>query len=231
MNQYEVFIYCGGKCGSMTLVNTFSFYNYRTLHVHGEEQFREEYGDSIFDVIDHSDYNKIYFIDSYRLPIERKISSFFENIKLHVPDYVSKTTLELISYFNENLINTIEDYHPINEIMTHDNIPTFTAMDFENRYNIVEGNNRVYIKLLFRDIHKWSSILTTIFGVDIILMNQNTTKDKDIYPVYEEFLSRYLVPVSYIDDILSEDAEFKIYNTEQEQEEYIQKWRYLSKTN
>ena len=39
-----------------------------------------------------------------------------------------------------------------------------------------------------------------------------------------EFLDKYKVPKRYLEKVLSKDTEFKIYNTPEEQENYIKKW-------
>jgi hypothetical protein len=98
MNTYDIFVYCGGKCGSSTLYNTFINNGFSSIHVHSNYYYYYYYyyytfctlnnDDSIFDVIDDSCKSKeIYLFDSYRNPIERKISSFFQNLSIHVVNY------------------------------------------------------------------------------------------------------------------------------------------------
>ena len=91
--MFNIFVYCGGKCWSSTLHNTFMNNNFQSIHVHSNENYKTEYktGKSIFDVIDLScnNFDTVYIIDSYRTPIERKISSFFQNITIHIPDYMN----------------------------------------------------------------------------------------------------------------------------------------------
>ena len=50
---------------------------------------------------------EIYIIDSYRTPIERKISSFFQNV-------LSDSTQNIIDNFNKDYLFYIEEYHSIN---------------------------------------------------------------------------------------------------------------------
>ena len=77
--MYQVFIYCSGKSGSSTLLNTFKMNYYQCTKLHTNIKFEWQFKKSIFDMIDSSceKFDKIYIIDSYRTPIERKISSFF----------------------------------------------------------------------------------------------------------------------------------------------------------
>jgi len=132
--SYKVFIYCGGKCGRTTLDTTFTKNNYKTIKIHSNLYYKNVFdkNGNVFDLIDKSCINeKIYIIDSYRTPIERKISSFFQNIQIHLPNYLKMTTEEIINFFNQKLIYELEEYHPINEVLKHYNIPLFNIFKFE----------------------------------------------------------------------------------------------------
>lgn len=61
----------------------------------------------------------------------------------------------------------------------------------------------------------------------IILHPTNLTKNKPINDLYSKFLKFYKVPKDYL-NILSNDEHLKYYNTEKQQNEYINKW--LSKS-
>ena len=78
MNNLDCIVLCGGKCGSTTLYNTLKN-NYKTIKVHNKLDFINQYKyDGLINSIKLSSKNKtLYIIDSYRAPIERKISSFF----------------------------------------------------------------------------------------------------------------------------------------------------------
>lgn len=225
-----LYIYCGGKCGSSTLyksvVNKFGKNN--VIKVHTKYQYNKDVTNKycIFESIDLSckTYDTVYIIDSYRTPVERKISSFFQNITLHVPDYMSKTVTELINIFNSVYVDTIEEYHSINEVLTHYNAPLFTEFDFKNKYNKLRHGNIVFIKIRFADINEWESILNNAMGTSIVIHNDNLTDNKKINKLYTEFKKEYKVPKSYLDNILSSDTEFKIYNTPEEQLNYITYW-------
>ena len=110
---YEVFIYCGDKCGSSTLNSTFVNNNYNIIKIHNNNNYKllhKRKEQSIFELIDSSlsVFENVYIIDSYRDPIERKISSFFENITRLLPNYESLTLEEIIIFFNNNMLNLIE---------------------------------------------------------------------------------------------------------------------------
>lgn len=230
-DDIDIFVYCGGKCGSSTLEVTFKNNGYKCLRTHNTFDFKKNFhGYDLFNSIKYSSLNKkVYIIDVYRTPIERKMSSFFENIRHHIPEYKNKSCEVLIDIFNTYLIkNSIEEYHSINEILDEHKIEHFKKFDFQKRYNIKEVGNLVFIKLLFNDIKTWNILLSDIFNKKIILHNNNLTENKEVYELYKEFKTKYIVPKAYIESILMNDIEFKIYNTQEEQYNYINNW--LSKS-
>ena len=230
MNEYDIFVMCGGKCGGSTLAYTFHRNNFKTTHVHGLKNTGAFQSDidlelGLFNIIDNSSKNKkIYIIDSYRTPIERKISSFFHNIKLHCPKYTNIKIDELINLFNDKFLYELEEYHSINEILKYYNIPVFDKFDFDNKYNIIEKDNIIFIKIRFNDINDWNKILSNIFNKDIIIYPDNLTENKDIYTLYNKFKSLYKVPKTYVDHIKNNDKEFMIYNSDIEKHKYIEYW-------
>jgi len=221
----DVFIVSGGKCGSSTLNNTMNKNNFISIHSHGSEYFYITYNKNIFNLIDNCSKEKtVYIIDSYRTPIERKISSFFHNIKLHCPKYTNIKIDELINLFNDKFLYELEEYHSINEILKYYNIPVFDKFDFDNKYNIIEKDNIIFIKIRFNDINDWNKILSNIFNKDIIIYPDNLTENKDIYTLYNKFKSLYKVPKTYVDHIKNNDKEFMIYNSDIEKHKYIEYW-------
>ena len=225
---YNVFVYCSGKTGSSTLNKTFIENGYTSIHIHCNENYQIHYNkqNTIFEVIDSSCkyYENVYIIDSYRTPIERSISSFFSNISVYLPKFYEFSVEELIAFFNNNFFYYLENYHPNNEVLTHYNIPLFDSFNFEKGYNIIKRDNKTFIKVLFKDLTKWKTILSEIFGKQITLYSDNLTENKEEYNLYKQFKELYKIPKDYINNVLINDREFKIYNTEEEQKDYIQKW-------
>lgn len=224
--NFDVFILCGGKSGSSTLDLSFSKNGFKSLKVHGRldyiEQFKE---DKLFESIELSSTNKrIYIIDVYRNPIERKISSFFQNIDIFVPGWKSKTNEELINIFNKKHIYKLEEYHSINEAFDYFNLPRFKEFDFQKKFNICEFNNKVFIKLLHKNINIWNFILRYIFKKNFIISNNNLSIQKDYYKTYKNFLLLYKVPKKYLNKLKTKDQEFRIYNSPNEQKEYLNYW-------
>jgi len=227
--NFDIFVYCGGKCGGTTLSNTFTKNNYKTTHLHVsicKGFFSSDIDtNNTFNIIDNSSSDKlVYIIDSYRTPIERKLSSYFQNIEITTPNYKSLSTEELIMFFNQNLLDIIEEYHSIDEVLTHYNIPLWKEFDFEKGYNIVRKDNKVFIKILFKDIENWGKILSEILSKEITIFSENLTANKSVFSYYNKFKEMYKVNKSYIYNILQNDKHFKVYNTEAEQEKYISEW-------
>ena len=229
MDDLDCIVLCGGKCGSTTLSQTLLQNNFKNIKVHDNSDFIRNFKyngliETINKNLNKNLNKKFYIFDSYRNPIERKISSFLQNITLHCGvNYRNYSIEELINIFNNKCINTLEEYHSVNIVLDKYNIEHFKYFDFEKRYNIIEKENLVIIKLLFKDIHNWDLILSEILGKKITLYSANISKYKEYYNLYEEFKKKYKVPKSYIDNVLKNDKEFKIYNTEEEQEIYIER--------
>jgi hypothetical protein len=227
--KLDIFIYCSGKCGGSTLNKTFEYNNFNTIHIHSNYYFQngliKNNNITIFDIINYNKKNNhIYIIDSYRTPIERKISSFFENIHLELPDYHKYSIDELIDIFNKNFFYNLENYHSMDEITEHYGFPIFSSFDFNNKYNIYIYDNITFIKIRFHEIKIWKDILSKIFNTDIKIINNNLTENKKINSIYNEFKHNYRVPDRYLDEDIINDKHFLIYNTEDEQKEYLKKW-------
>lgn len=213
MNSEKIIIYCGGKCGSSTLYNTFSSNKYHCIHTHGHISEIENLED------------KIYIIDSYRDPIERKISSFFQNICSHlnksIEDIKNIHIEYLIKIFNDNYLLIPENYNPLDI-----DYPIFnnTEFDFVNEYSIKTMNNRTFIKLRFKKINFWNNILSKIFKKKIDIYPDNLSKNKDYSHIYNSFKKKYKVPISILNYIYKFDKLFNKYNTKEEKHYYYKYW-------
>lgn len=225
----DVICLTGGKCGSNTLDNTLKYNGYKCVKVHSRSQFiaRFKY-DGLIDLINRSSENKkLYIIDSYRTPIERKISSFFQNIHTHVPSYKNKSCEELIDIFNTKYLDTLEEYHSINDIMEEYGVEPFNTFDFKKKYVIKMKGNLIFVKLLFSNINNWGDNLSEIFNKKIIIApqhKQNLSKNKIYNSIYNNFKLMYKTKKSYINNILKNDKQFRIFNTQEQQELYINKY-------
>jgi hypothetical protein len=228
----QCYVYCSGKSGSMTLYHTLSQY-FRCLHVHNNMNFRAEIAKtdqiSIFECIDFSraKYPRVWLLDSFRMPVERVISSFFQNLEKNLSreELAMEDSLRmpLISRRLDEKIN-MENYHSINEIMNYFEVPLFQTFNFKKGYNIIQKDNLLFIKLRFNDINRWGSILSEVFGMPVRIRNSNQSIDKAYAGLYLKFKNYYRVPVVAYKE-LTDWPEFRIYTTDAEKEKYDEKWR------
>ena len=222
--RYKVFVFCGGKCGSSTLVQTFTNIGMNSIHVHGEEHYKKKQqrigslaGVPLFSLIDRSrQVEPIIVIDSYRTPVERKISSFFQHLK------VDKPIPELVDMFNAQF-NQLENYHSINEVFDHYNIKRFSSFDFTKRFVAKREQNMVFVKVHFDDISRWGAILSKALGRPIALVADNLSSNKQYHATYTLFKQENRLPPEFLSSI-EHDPEFTIYNTPQERTAYLEKW-------
>jgi hypothetical protein len=226
--NFNVYVYCSGKSGSMTLYQTFLKNGFYPLHVHGFSYFLEHVPESVlnpnlFNVIEQSMENneQIYIIDSYRTPVERKISSFFQNYHGNMSD--SKENIESVFQQLDDKIVDLENYDAINEIMSYFKLPLFSVFDFNKRYNLLQHKNITFIKLLFSDIKHWDTILSEIFGKKIVLESENFSDDKQYKHLYNIVKESYHIPACMINNV-KESKSFQMYNTKEDQTKYLEFW-------
>jgi hypothetical protein len=223
--NYNIYVYCSGKSGSSTLTKTFNKNGYNALQIHSSDFFIKVCNESklnpnIFNLIENSmkNHETIYIVDSYRNPIERKISSFFQNYKEdnRSIDYITKK-------LNESIYH-IENYSSIFEVFNYFKIPSFTSFDFEKKYNLVKYKNAVIIKLRFEDINEWGNILSEIMGKPITIYNDNISENKSYHNEYKIIKNNYKIPSDLI-EFIKNNNEFKMYNSLESQQKYVQYWR------
>ena len=164
MNNVDVFIIAGGKCGSSTLRKTFLNQNLFTIKSHNPKCFKNQFGyDGFFNTLFKSSQNRqLIILDAYRTPIERKISSFFHNGEKKIPGFLNLSVDEQIKLFNTKYLYEIENQHIINEVYNHLHIPHKKSYDFNNKYFVQQYKNILIIKLHYNDINNWGNRLSKI---------------------------------------------------------------------
>ena len=222
--NFNVYVYCSGKSGSSTLTYTMNKNGYRAFHFHTSEHYKfhcieSKKNNNLFNVIENSMSNneKVYIIDSYRNQIERKISSFFQNYK------EENKSIDYITNKIDNKIYYLENYHSINEIFDYFNIEHFTSFDFEKKYNIKYYKNITFIKLRFEDIGEWGNILSSIFNEPITIYSDNVSENKSYAKEITIIKKNFQIP-DFMIQIIQNDTEFKIYNTIEAQQKYLEYW-------
>ena len=230
----KVYIYCSGKSGSSSLYNSFNKY-FKTSQVHSSNFFstlinnrNSLYNNNIFDYIESScnKHSDVYFIDSYRLPLERSISSFFQGIEKIEPNYVNKSIEYLIDLYNKYHYKN-EDYFSIDEILHYFNINEFTNSElnsfhtshFIHKQFTFNSKNIHIILLKFNSISDWSNILSNIFKFNITIDESNESKEKPYFNTYNKFRENYTIHQEIIDYFINE-PHFLKYNTLEDQENY-----------
>ena len=237
LDDVNYFVYSGRKSGSSTLANTFSnLKNALSIQIHNNEDFLFKYGqckyNSIFDLVDNNmkTQKKIFIFDSYRTPIEKKISSFFEDIDKYIPNYKECDVSYLISYFNKKYIYGknctsiyTEDYEPLDEIMEYYKLPHISKFDFEKKYTIIQHKNLIFVKIRFNEINQWDDILTKIIGQSVVIKDKNKSETKPYIEVYNNFKRLYRIPKEFLEK-LKTDSRFITYNSKTERIKYIKDW-------
>jgi len=201
METCNVFVYCGSESGGEILNKTFIYNQYNVCYLHNNFHWVNYLNNDdipIFDIIDESCKNKkVYIIDCFRNPLERSVSSFFQNITTYLPKYNESTIDEIISYFNENEMIYKQHEQSLDEVMNYYNAPLFETFDFEKRYNILEKDNKIFIKILFNDLDNWKNILSEIFDKEIKIYPDNSRINKKIHEIYKLFKEKYQIPKKY----------------------------------
>jgi nicotinamide riboside kinase len=235
-----ILLYCPEKVGSTSLctsIRTCASDKFIVFHSHSSEIFKINNNNQMI-IVNYSDIvkntqiinkktgtnRKIYIIDIYRTPIERKISSYFQRIaELHF----NKTENDLLKYPIDLIIkrfnNIYTHFDEIDYFNERFEIPKINSFDFEKKYIKYEKDNVVYIKLRLKDFDKWGEIMSEILNTEIIMIKDYSTENKIIGPVYKLFKSNYKLPINYY-NLLTACDYLKKYYTIEERMEYLDFW-------
>jgi hypothetical protein len=231
-NSTIVFIYTPPKVGSTTLVTSLriSAGNILTvIHIHDEvmlEVLTGVHNVSIIDIIKYNAYigKKVYVIDVYRTPIERKMSEYFEGLGQY---HFNNTEENINSYHVSRIINRFNNLFPylsdIDYYQDKYGLDLPEKFDFEKKYLIHERDNITYIKLRLKDSNEWKQILQSIFGIEIVIISDYKTENKTISELYKKFKNEYVLPSNLLELIRNCKYLNYYYNTE-EKEEYLNLW-------
>lgn len=228
-----VFIYTPPKVGSTTLVSSLrvSLGNaYSIVHIHDEVMLNVLTGVanvSINEIIAFlsSLGKRVYVIDVYRTPIERKMSEFFEKIS----PYHFNNSEENINNYS---INRVSDR--FNALFPHIgngdhylekyNIDPPRAFDFKKKYTVQKKDNITYVKLRLCDSSMWAEVLTEIFASTVVIITDYQTDSKGIGELYKRFKREYKIPANYLEDIKACKT-LRLYYSEAERIEYLSMWQ------
>lgn len=171
-----------------------------------------------------NEFRKIYLIDIFRTPIERKISAFFQKIseihfnnsEINICNYPIE---KIIKRFNDLFVN-IKEIDYFNEFYNCQKIDKF---DFENKYIIQEHDNVFYVKLRLNDSNLWGDILSKILNTKIIILKDYETINKNIGQLYKKFINEYKLPYNYY-KLIENDLQLNTYLNEDEKKIYLIDW-------
>jgi hypothetical protein len=227
-----IIIYCSPKVGSTSLVSSLRIScsdNSNVIHLHDDTMLRiltqSDDSVSISGLIEYnSKFKKIYVIDIYRSPIERKMSEYFEKLcDLHfnnIPQEVNNYNLNRITKRFNDIFNHIGNGdHYIDKY----DIPVIESFNTTNKYQMQVLNNITYIKLRLKDSAEWSSILSKIMNRKIYILRDYETVNKEIGDLYKKFKSDYKLPLNHYESITKDDY-LSFYYSPEEREEYLKEW-------
>jgi hypothetical protein len=232
-NRNIIFIYTPPKVGSTTLVSSIRLNacgKFTVLHLHNELMLRllyKIYNLTILEIIKYNNFlgKKVYVIDIYRSPIEQKLSTFFENIDT----FHFNTPIESLKNVNINKIikrfNRVFPYLAVNDYFREKyEIDCPESFDFNKKYLVVEKNDITYYKLRLTDSCNWKSILYSIFGIEMFIMNDYETEKKPIHELYKTFKQYYNIPINLF-NMIEEDKNLLFYYSTEERNTYLNLWR------
>jgi hypothetical protein len=227
-----VFVYTPPKVGSTTLVSSLRISmssKYTIIHIHDEIMLERLTGIQNVTINDLIKYNaslgkKVYVIDIYRTPIERKMSEYFEKLSAY---HFNNKDENLINYNMNLIIHRFNNIFPYLEngdhYMDKYDVQPKLPFDHTKKHIIQDVDNITYIKLRLVDSDEWSSILTNIFGTQIVIVNEYKTENKPIGELFSRFKNQYKLPRNFLNEI-KKDKNLHHFFTFEEVYEYIYMW-------
>lgn len=234
-----VLLYCPQKVGSTSIVTSIRLSNsekFFVMHTHDEIIFKSPIRENdivVKDMVRNTCVKnvatglprKVYVIDIYRTPIERKISEFFHEMgEFHF----SNTEDKIAEYPMHKIVKRFNDIFPhvSNEDYFKERYGTdfnYEEFDFKKKYILVEKNGVQYIKLRLKDSAEWGAILSGIFGTEITAVYDYETTEKKIGALYKQFMESYQLPFNYF-KMIENCPQLKCYYNFSERYEYLNKW-------
>ena len=236
-----VFIYSPPKVGSTSLVSSLRISLSKTfniIHLHDDIMLQVLSGIKNITVEQLIQYNnsinkKVYVIDIYRSPLERKISEFFEKIgTYHFNNTEDKMNFypitKIIDRFNKIFpyISNEDHYNDKYGVTRIDVKDCYGngGFDTNRKYMMEIRGNITYIKLRLKDSNEWGTILTNIFGKQVYIVPDYETDKKVLGDLYRRFKAEYRLPLNFY-SLLESDVGLQTYYSIQEREEYLSFWK------
>jgi hypothetical protein len=238
-NQKIVFVYSAPKVGSTSIVTSLRIFGDNILdviHIHDEDMLHvlgNVKGITVNEIIQYNKYlgKDVYVIDVYRSPIERKISAFFEKVGAYhfnnIDENVNKYNIQkVIQRFNK-----IFPYIGIGDhFIDKYEIPSPPKFDTNKKCLLLECDGIKYIKLRLKDSKIWSTILSQIFKVNMVIVKDYESSNKPIGELYNNFKENYKIPKNLLEQVIN-CKYLKYYYSEDEINEYYNIWNNRSCDN
>ena len=241
-----VFIYTPPKVGSTSLVSSLRLSlskTFNVVHLHDDNMLQILYEVNNITIQQLIKYNssidkKVYVIDIYRSPVERKISEFFEKLGGY---HFNNTDDKMNMYPLEKVINRFNKVFPYISNEDHYNekygvtkidekssdgqsVHGGLLFDTNKKYMMEVKDNVTYIKLRLKDSTEWGSILTSIFGKEVYIVSDYETEKKTLGDLYRRFKNEYRLPPNFY-NLLEYDIGLKTYYSVEERQEYLNGWK------
>ena len=228
-----IFVYTPPKVGSTTLVTSLRVSlgkSYNVIHIHDDIMLKVLTGINNITVNDIIRFlsnkgKKIFVIDIYRSPIERKMSEFFEKIS---PYHFNNSETNISKYNMKRISDRFNKLFPHLALGEHYfdkyGITEPVQFDVNKKYTIQEINNINYVKIRLCDSKMWGEILTSILNTDIVLINDYQTETREIGNLYNKFKAEYRLPSNYF-DMITNCKYLNFYYSEEEKNTYLNEWR------
>ena len=174
-----IFVYSCPKVGSTSLVSSLRIFcigEYDIFHLHDELMLAKLAGISDVSINDIIKYNKdigkkVFVINVYRNPVERKISVFFEklctvhfNAPVHIVEQYN--IQKIIDRFNRVFPHIGNGDHLLDVYRT----PIPATFNHTNKYLYFVHDSITYIILRLSDSSLWGDVLTNIFKTKISIL-------------------------------------------------------------
>lgn len=166
-----------------------------------------------------SKYNNVLIINIVRLPIDRNISAFYENIKVHVPDYDKLSIEKLIEIYDKIYSVKQTDNFMINFFKIFDlNIDKF-KFDRINKYNHLTHNNNDLLFFRFEDFDYISSMILPKYNI-FIKQKENVGSKKFYSKIYKTHKKMYKIN-NLEEENIKNSKILKIYYSQEEIDTHI----------
>lgn len=223
MIKYEkILIFQYGKVGSSSIVQSDSNSKYcPNIQETYEEKFIQTHSHIVAKDI-FSKYKNILVINIVRLPIDRNISAFFENIKSHCENYNQLSINEIIQKYDqcysvEGTDNWMSDFFKIFNIDI-DNL----KFDKINKYNKLKFNSNDILLFKFEDLEYITANILPKYNI-FVKEKINVGSKKFYAELYKTFKETYKIHDFEKEKIINSKIT-NIYYSKEEILEHIKKY-------